>query len=142
MKKISIASEKNEENNTYEIKTIVIFDDNSAPRIINYEGIQNLIPVVSFAEQNGFKILDKDGIKPAIDAGLMEVISKSNEKKMAELKAEILQEQLKYAPKKEKTEQEIMEEAVGEKIQELKKEKKEPVATLEDIKRKKGIFGK
>ena len=97
MKKISIVSEKNELNNTYEIKTIVIFDDNKEPRIINYEGVQNLLAIVRFAEDNGFDVLGKDGIKPALNSGLVQIISKSNEKAMSELKAQIVAEQLKYS---------------------------------------------
>ena len=125
MKKISIVSERNEENNTYEIRTIVIFDDNKAPTVINYEGVQNLVAVANFAEENGYDILGNEGIKPAIEGGLIEIISKSNEKKMSELKAQILEEQLKYAPQDEKTEEEKMADAVDEKLEELKESQEE-----------------
>ena len=128
MKKVSIVSERNEENNTYEIRTLVIFDENKAPVIIDYEGAQDLVSVVKFAEENGFDILGKEGIKPALDAKLVEIISKSNEKKMSELKAEILQEQLKFAPKEEKTEEVKNIETVEE-----KKEANLPV-DLEELK--------
>lgn len=128
MKKISIVSEKNEENNAYEIRTIVIFDDNKAPEIINYEGVQNLMSVVEFAEKNGLDILGNDGIKPALENGLIEVISSANKKAMAELKAEIVREQLAHTQEEELTEEEQMENAINEELNELKeKNEEEPV---------------
>lgn len=132
MKKISIVSEKNEENNAYEIRTIVIFDDNKAPEIINYDGVQDLISIVEFAEKNGFDILGNDGIKPALENGLIQVISSANKKAMAELKAEIVKEQLAYAPEKELTEEEKMENAINEQLNELKEKKEEKEEELVD----------
>ncbi|MBR1386527.1 MAG: hypothetical protein IJ568_06825, partial [Bacilli bacterium] len=105
MKKINIVSEKNENTNAYEIKTIVIFEDNKTPKIINYEGIQDLLSIVKVAEENGFDILGSDGIRPAINAGLIEIVSRSNEKAMSLLKTQILSEQLKYGEEKEEKEE-------------------------------------
>ena len=103
MKKICIVNEKNEKTNKYEIKTIVIFEDNKAPVTINYEGAQNLLSVVAIAEENGIDVL-QNGIKPAIEAGLVQIVSLSNEKEMADLKANIIKEELEYMDSKEEKE--------------------------------------
>ncbi len=96
MEKVCIVSEKNTVSNDYHIQTIVIFHDNKAPNIIEYKDVQDLMPVVVFAEKKGFDLL-KDGIKPSLDAGIIQVISKSNEKEIARLNVEIKDEQLKYS---------------------------------------------
>ena len=93
MKKISIITEKNESTDSYIIKNIVIFDDNKAPHIIKYNGIQDLIEVVNFVEKNGINILET-GIKPAINNGLVEIIVNKDLRRIAELKAKIVKEQL------------------------------------------------
>ena len=93
MKKISIITEKNESTDSYIIKNIVIFDDNKAPQIIKYNGIQDLIEVVNFVEKNGINILET-GIKPAINNGLVEIIVNKDLRRIAELKAKIVKEQL------------------------------------------------
>ena len=95
MNKVCIVSEKNTTSNDYQIQTIVIFHDNKAPDIINYKDVQDLMPVVTFAERSGFDLL-KDGIKPSLDAGIIQVISKLNEKEINKLNSEINDEQLKY----------------------------------------------
>ena len=95
MRKISIICEKNEKSNTYEIKTIVIFKENEKPEIIEFKGVEDLIPVAAFAEEKGFSVLnDKEVVKTCVKAGLIDVIRKNDEKKMSELKAEIMKRKL------------------------------------------------
>ena len=53
MRKIYVVLDKNEEKNNFEPKTIVIFNDENAPRIINFESVNDLFPVVKAAEENG-----------------------------------------------------------------------------------------
>lgn len=99
MKNIKIVSEKNENNNSYQIKMNVIFSEDKAPTIINYEGVSSLLEVVNAAKENGIDIIGEKGLKPAIDTGLIEIISKSDEKRIRELYEKIKEEQLKYSKK-------------------------------------------
>ena len=80
MKKIYVVLDKNEEKNEYVPKTIVIFSENNGPQVINYESVNDLFPMIKIAEENGFDILKNGGLRPAIEAGLIEPINMSNEK--------------------------------------------------------------
>ena len=123
MKKIFIVTKKNEEKSTYESKTIVIFDDNKAPRIINYASDEDLLPVVNAAEENGFDILGQNGIKPAIESGLIQIVSFADKKAIDDLKANILKEEIKYLDFKEEVKEEIKKE-IKEEISETEEENK------------------
>ena len=129
MKKICIVKEFNEEKNQNEIKTIVIFEENKSPKVINYEGVQNLLSVVAIAEENGIDIL-QNGIKPAIEAGLVQIVTRGNDKEMADLKANIIKDELQFMDSKdeslEKEDEKVLvkelKPVVEEKVEEAKKE--------------------
>ena len=94
-KKISIVNEYNQETKKWEIKQIVIFKEDGAPIISNFKGTNHLVTFVKIMEAKGYDIM-KDGLRKAINDGVVNVVSKSNDKEMSLLNAEILSEQIKY----------------------------------------------
>ena len=94
-KKISIVNEYNQETKKWEIKQIVIFKEDGAPIISNFKGASHLVTFVKIMEAKGYDIM-KDGLRKAINDGVINVVSKSNDKEMSLLNAEILSEQIKY----------------------------------------------
>lgn len=119
MNKVYIISDKNTEKGLYETKRIVIFSENNSPRVIDYSGVEDFLPLVKIAEENGYDILGEKGIKPAIESGLIKVVSSTNKKAMDELKAIIFEEELAHSEIEEELEEEVVEEVSKEDVKEM-----------------------
>ncbi len=125
MKKITVVYERNEETNAIELRTIVIFDDNKAPVVTDYVNKESLIAAAEFITANGYDVLKETNTRKAVDDGLVTLVSRTNAKAMAELRAEIMQEELKYGAVEDKVAKAITDGAKEEPKEEIKEEVKD-----------------
>ena len=126
MNKITVVYERNEETNQIELRSVVIFKDGQEPVVKDYTDFNSLVEAAELARQNGYDVIGgdgKDATRQAIADGLITVISRTDTKAMAQLRAEILQEKIKSgALLAESMKDAIIEEAEKQPVEEAEKE--------------------
>ena len=126
MNKITVVYERNEETNQIELRSVVIFKDGQEPVVKDYTDFNSLVEAAELARQNGYDVIGgdgKDATRQAIADGLITVISRTDTKAMAQLRAEILQEKIKSgALLAESMKDAIVEEAEKQPVEEAEKE--------------------